>query len=49
MAMMNGVLEIKWEDELKKDIPLPKCVVSQKQVIQKNKETIYIFEYCLHN
>lgn len=28
MAMMNGVLEIRWEDELKKDIPKPKCMVS---------------------
>lgn len=28
MAMMNGVLEIRWEDEIKKDVPLPKCMVS---------------------
>lgn len=27
MAMMNGVLEIRWEDELKKNVPLPKCMV----------------------
>ncbi|KAG5881166.1 hypothetical protein JTB14_024580 [Gonioctena quinquepunctata] len=27
MAMMNGVLEIKWEDELKKDVPMPRCMV----------------------
>lgn len=27
MAMMNGVLEIRWEDELKKDVPMPKCMV----------------------
>ena len=26
--MMHGVLEIRWEDEIKKDIPLPKCMVS---------------------
>lgn len=27
MKMMNGVLEVRWEDELKKDVPLPKCMV----------------------
>lgn len=28
MVMMNGVLEIRWEDELKKDVPIPKCMVN---------------------
>lgn len=28
MTMMNGVLEVRWEDELKKDVPVPKCMVS---------------------
>lgn len=27
MAMMNGVLEIRWEDELKKEVAKPKCMV----------------------
>lgn len=27
-AMMDGVLEVRWEDEIKKDIPKPKCMVS---------------------
>lgn len=27
MAMMNGVLEVRWEDELKKDVPIPKFMV----------------------
>lgn len=27
MTMMNGVLEVKWEDQLKKNVPLPKCMV----------------------
>lgn len=27
MAMMNGVLEVRWEDELRKDVPKPKCMV----------------------
>lgn len=26
MKMMNGVLELRWEDEIKKDIPIPKCM-----------------------
>ena len=30
MKMMNGVLEVKWEDELKKDVPLPKCMIEKK-------------------
>lgn len=25
--MMDGVLEKKWEDELKKDVPKPQCMV----------------------
>ncbi|KAJ8921824.1 hypothetical protein NQ315_008456 [Exocentrus adspersus] len=29
MAMMNGVLEVKWEDELKKEVPLPKCMIEK--------------------
>lgn len=29
MAMMNGVLEVRWEDELKKDVPVPKCMVKE--------------------
>lgn len=33
MAMMNGVLEVKWEDELKKDVPLPKCMVKSYNII----------------
>lgn len=28
MAMMNGVLEVRWEDELRKDVPRPKCLVN---------------------
>lgn len=27
MAMMNGVLEVRWEDELRKEVPIPKCMV----------------------
>ncbi|XP_050303153.1 cilia- and flagella-associated protein 43 [Anthonomus grandis grandis] len=29
MTMMNGVLEIRWEDELKKDVPKPKCMLEK--------------------
>jgi hypothetical protein len=28
IAMMAGVLDVCWEDEIKKDIPKPKCMVS---------------------
>jgi hypothetical protein len=28
MQMMDGVLKVRWEDEIKKDIPTPKCMVS---------------------
>jgi hypothetical protein len=28
MQMMDSVLEVRWEDEIKKDIPKPKCMVS---------------------
>lgn len=27
MVMMDGVLEKRWEDELKKDVPKPQCMV----------------------
>jgi len=27
MIMMDGVLEKRWEDELKKDVPKPECMV----------------------
>jgi len=27
MTMMDGVLEKRWEDELKKDVPKPQCMV----------------------
>lgn len=33
MAMMNGVLEVRWEDELKKDVPIPKCMVCKLKSI----------------
>lgn len=28
IEMMDGMLEVRWEDELKKDVPQPKCMVS---------------------
>lgn len=33
--MMDGVLEKLWEDEIKKDIPKPKCMVSQIKRIKR--------------
>jgi hypothetical protein len=32
-VMMDGVLEVHWEDEIKKDIPKPKCMVSYSDFI----------------
>lgn len=28
MEMMDGVLELRWEDQLKQDVPKPQCMVS---------------------
>lgn len=28
IEMMDGMLEVRWEDELKKEVPKPKCMVS---------------------
>lgn len=39
MAMMNGVLEIRWEDELRKDVPEPKCM-AEKQPEEYNEEDL---------
>lgn len=41
MAMMNGVLEVRWEDELKKDVPIPKCMVSQ--IAKSSAITVTVF------
>lgn len=29
-AMMWGVLEIRWEDELRKEVPIPKCMIEKE-------------------
>ncbi|CAH1176208.1 unnamed protein product [Phaedon cochleariae] len=39
MTMMNGVLEIRWEDELKKDVPMPKCMI-EKDPAEFNEEDL---------
>ncbi|KAK5649933.1 hypothetical protein RI129_000962 [Pyrocoelia pectoralis] len=39
MAMMNGVLEVRWEDELRKDVPFPKCMID-KQPENYNEEDL---------
>jgi hypothetical protein len=38
MQMMDGVLEVHWEDEIKKDIPKPKCMVSYSNYYLLNSE-----------
>ncbi|XP_066139211.1 cilia- and flagella-associated protein 43 isoform X2 [Euwallacea fornicatus] len=39
MAMMNGVLEVRWEDELKKEIIKPKCIL-EKNSSEFNEEDL---------
>lgn len=36
ICMMDGVLEKRWEDELKKDVPRPRCMVEYIHVIYNN-------------
>ncbi|CAG2056438.1 unnamed protein product [Timema podura] len=36
--MMNGVLEVRWEDEIKKDIPLPKCMEGRTYTMASGME-----------
>lgn len=31
--MMDGVLEKRWEDELKKDVPKPQCMVAYVSIL----------------
>ncbi|XP_057663205.1 cilia- and flagella-associated protein 43 [Diorhabda carinulata] len=45
MAMMNGVLEIKWEDEIKKDVPLPKCMLEKEPEDFNEEDLRAIREY----
>lgn len=40
MAMMNGVLEIRWEDELRKEVPFPKCIIEQKDPEDYNQDDL---------
>ncbi|KAL1501408.1 hypothetical protein ABEB36_006732 [Hypothenemus hampei] len=39
IAMMNGVLEVRWEDELRKEVPKPKCMF-EKQPEEYNEEDL---------
>lgn len=46
MKMMNGVLEIRWEDEIKKTPPPPECVLSGKDPKEFTPEDLgQIFEW----
>lgn len=42
-VMMDGVLEVCWEDEIKKDIPEPKCML-EKNPDDYNKEDLKIIK-----
>ncbi|PSN50662.1 hypothetical protein C0J52_09305 [Blattella germanica] len=39
IVMMDGVLELRWEDEIKKDIPKPKCML-EKDPAEFNEEDL---------
>lgn len=40
IKMMDGVLEIRWEDEIKKCPPKPECIASDKDPKDYNEEDI---------
>lgn len=44
--MMNGVLEIHWEDELKKEVPKPSCLIKLESdaLSESEKELIYKYQ-----
>lgn len=42
-AMMWGVLEVRWEDELKKEIPIPKCIVIN---MLRQLSLYYTYNFC---
>lgn len=44
--MMSGVLEVKWEDELKKEVPLPKCMIEKRpnEYTEEDKRNIKEYE-----
>ena len=41
-VMMDGVLEVRWEDEIKNDIPKPKCMVSYSYLFLINMLLTYV-------
>nr|CAD7395212.1 unnamed protein product [Timema cristinae] len=43
--MMNGVLEVRWEEEIKKDIPLPKCMVEKQPEEFDEDDLRVVMEY----
>ncbi|XP_050530954.1 cilia- and flagella-associated protein 43 isoform X2 [Daktulosphaira vitifoliae] len=51
IEMMDGVLEKKWEDELKKDIPKPKCMLNKKpeEYTEEDLRTIYEYEKAVND
>ncbi|EFN89911.1 WD repeat-containing protein C10orf79 [Harpegnathos saltator] len=43
--MMDGVLELSWEDEVKKEIPVPKCLIVRYPWKRTVKDTVVITVY----
>ncbi|XP_014488827.1 PREDICTED: cilia- and flagella-associated protein 43-like [Dinoponera quadriceps] len=43
--MMDGVLELKWEDEVKKEVPVPECLIVKHPWKRDLKDTVVIAVY----
>ncbi|XP_032687920.1 cilia- and flagella-associated protein 43-like [Odontomachus brunneus] len=43
--MMDGVLELRWEDEVKKEIPVPKCLILKHLLKRIVKDMVIIAVY----
>lgn len=45
MAMMDGVLEVRWEDVIKKDVPKPQCMLTKKPETYTAEDILAIQQY----
>lgn len=45
MAMMNGVLEVRWEDIIKIDVPKPACMLTKKPEDYTSEDILAVKQY----
>lgn len=45
MAMMDGVLEVRWEDLIKKDVPKPRCMLTKKPDAYVAEDILMVQQY----